>query len=464
MGEVLQECLCNSSISSISVGSSTIRNAHPAVFLHQDYPVVARMLALRTLICMNIANAVQLRQIGTFIGLNPYLKKMALGLQERFAEALIPDGPEVFGIMIKAIVEAQWASPPIPSSPMCWSPPLSLRELRLSSFALDEDAEKAMCFLISHCPLETLWMENVAIYGDLSTFFGAWRRPEALSYLRCLKFGTNTLDEHAIDFPALVSFLTYLGGIPHKLQSLVFTGGWRFLNMENAALKNLKASTILDSLRTLIWESCVTKWCDDCSSARTTRWEMSIFADVASCCHNIVVLSLPGLFISNQNYGGHTSEIQNAATLHGIPRLRHLVHLHVQETDRLQPQWSKWAMPTLSPPKPPTRVTGADLDYHVETSPKLGDIDFDDQIFRLVAGAIAVISLESSDIPWDPKKRTIDIFSVSFGVLKRLQGVWRTRVTGCVPKSMAECGIKYAVMAFKGQPPMELIQQLRDVR
>jgi hypothetical protein len=131
---------------------------------------------------------------------------------------------------------------------------------------MDEDAEKGLCFLISHCPLETLAMKYVAVYKDLSTFFGTWRRPEALSYLRHLTFETNTLDEHAIDFPTLVNFLTYLGGMPRNLESLVFTGGWRFLNMENAALKDLKASTILDSLRTLIWESCVAKWCADCEA------------------------------------------------------------------------------------------------------------------------------------------------------------------------------------------------------
>jgi len=424
--------------------------------------VVARIPTLRSFSCASIPNVLQLRQIGTFIGLNPYLRQLTLGLQVPFVEELVPDGPEGLVIMIRAIAEAQRASTPIPLGPLCWPHPFSLRELRLSFFVMDEDAEKGLCFLISHCPLETLAMKYVAVCKDLSTFFGTWRRPEALSYLRHLTFETNTLDEHAIDFPTLVSFLTYLGGIPHNLESLVFAGGWRFLNMENAALKDLKASTILDSLRTLIWESCVAKWCADCESARTTRREMSIFADLASCCRNIVVLGLPGLFIADPIFEDSTVENHTAPLLHGIPRLRHLEHLHIQDTDRLQPEWSGWAMVTFETPKASTGDTREDSEYYVETSPKLVDNDFDDQLFRLVARAVVMISLETSDTPWDRGRRIFDI-TTSFGVLKCLGRVWRTRVTRHVLNPRAECGIKYSIKTFKGRMPFELIQRLRGL-
>jgi hypothetical protein len=114
--------------------------------------------------------------------------------------------------------------------------------------------------------------------------------------LRHLILETDTIDEHAINFSALTGFLIYLGRIPHKLQSLELLGGWRLLNMEDADIENLKASTVLDGLRTLVWESCA-KWCHDCVLARATRTEMSIFADLASCCPNIVMLGLPGFFV-----------------------------------------------------------------------------------------------------------------------------------------------------------------------
>ena len=445
------------------VGVSAHCNIQPSYFLHQDNRVVAQIPALRSLICGSIPNALQLRQIGLFIGLNPQLRQLVLGLQVHFVEELVPDGPEGLGIMIRAIVEAQRASPSNLSSPTCSPHQFSLRELRLASFAMDEDAEKGLCFLISHCPLESLVLKNVAIYGNLSTFFGAWRRPEALSCLQYLTFETNTLDEHAVDFPALVSFLTYLGSIPHKLQSLVFIGGWRFLHMEDVDLKALKASTILDSLRTLTWESCVSKWCDDCASARATRREMSIFADVASCCPNIVVLGLPGLFISEHLYDDHTSEFQSAPLLHGIPRLRHLQHLHIQHTDRLHPEWSGWAMAPFETGKAPTRDTGSESDYYVETSPKLGDDDFDDELFCLVARAIAVISLEGSDVPWEPGRRSIHTFSVSFGVLNGLALVWRTRVARQRLVLTSESGIAQSIQTYKGRSPVEMLQRLRNV-
>jgi hypothetical protein len=468
IGQALYERLCKSSISSITVGVWPSFNIHPTFFLHQDHQLVAPITALRSLSCASIPNALQLRQIGTFVGLNPHLKQLALGLHVHFVEELVPDGPEGLGVMVRAIVKSQRASPRLLSSATCWPHPFSLRELRLSSFVMDEDAEKGLSFLISHCPLETLSMTSVAVYRDLSTFFDMWRRPEALSYLRNLAFETNTLDEHAIDFPALVRFLTYLGGIPHKLQSLVFTGGWRFLNMESAAIKALKASTILDSLWTLIWESCVAKWCDDCASARVTRREMSIFADVASCCHNIVILGLPGLFMSDHIYEDLKTENQTVPLLHGIPRLRYLVHLHIQDTDRLQPEWSRWAMASLATLKASTRDTGNDPEYFVETSPKAEDNDFDDELFRLVARAIVTISLESSDTPWDRERRTSELFAVSFGVLKCLTRVWRTRVwrtrrTRHALSPTADCGIKHDIRTFKGRVSLELFQQLRDI-
>ena len=451
IGDALQERLCKLPLSSIRVGVPDLQpkcDIETPLFLHQDHPVVARMPALRSLTCESIPDSLQLRQIGTFIGLNPHMEKVALGLQAHFVEELVPHGPEGLGVMIRAIVKAHWASPPILLNPPRWPHQFSLRELTLSTFAMDEDAEKGLCFLICHCPLETLVLQKVAIYGDLSTFFRSWRRPEALSYLQRLIFETNTLDEHAIDFPALADFLTYLGSIPHNLHSLELLGGWRLLNMEDAALKALKASTILDGLKSLVWESCVSRWCDDCASARVTRREMSIFADIASCCHNIVVLGLPGLFISDHLLVDSLTGNHNLPLLHGIPPLRRLRHLHIQHTDRLNPEWLRWAVATLAAPKASMRETREDSEYYVETSPKLRDNDFDDGLFRHVARAIAIISLESTDTPWRLESRSFDTFSISFGVLKCLVRVWRTRVKkGLHPRP--GCGIAHGIRTSK---------------
>lgn len=360
--------------------------------------------------------------------------------------------------MIRAIAKAQRATPTIPLSPTYRPHCFSLRQLLLSSFAMDEESEKGLCFLISHCPLETLVMQNVAIYQDLSTFFRAWRRPEALSCLRRLILETNTLNEHAIDFPALVGFLSYLGSIPHKLHSLELLGGWRLLNMEDAALTALKASTILDSLHSLVWESCVSKWCEDCASARATRREMDIFADIASCCHNIAVLGVPGLFISDLLLLGSTTEDHTPLLLHGIPRLRYLQHLHIQHTDRLNPKWSRWSLATFDASKASTRETGEDSDYYVETSPTERDNDSDDELFRLVARAIAIIGVESSDILYELQGRALDTFTISFGVLKCLSRVWRTRVMGQRINPRAKRGIACGIKTSKARPPGHLFR------
>jgi len=382
------------------------------------------MPTLRRLICGSIGNSLQLQKIGIFIGLNPCMEELALGLHEDFIEEIIPDGPEGLGILIRAIVGTQRSFLQAPSSATCCPHQFCLRDLRLSTFSMDEDAEKGLSFMLNHCPLETLLMHNVAICGDLSTFFSAWRRPQGLSCLRHLILETDTIDEHAINFSALTGFLIYLGRIPHKLQSLELLGGWRLLNMEDADIENLKASTVLDGLRTLVWESCVAKWCHDCVLARATRTEMSIFADLASCCPNIVMLGLPGFFVipcfSESSMAAH----KTAALLQSIPRLPHLRHLHIQQTDRFQPEWSSIALSPIIAPRAPTTDVTEDFSIYVKNSPRPASSP-DDDFFRLVARAIAILSLARFDLA--QIHGDCEFTTITFGMMKSQTHVWDSR-------------------------------------
>ena len=426
MGETLQLRLSKSAVSTIEVGLRQApfrsqREEQLAVFLHQNHPVATRMPALCSLGHEYIVNSLQLRQIGVFIGLHPYLKKLALGLHYNYREEIVPNGPEAIGVLIRAIVETQRSAPYVPASIKYCPYSFSLRELRLSYFTLDVDAEKGLSFLLCHCPLETLVMREVAMIGHLSTFFRSWRRSEALSCLRHLIFETDCFGEHAMDFVALTRFLSHLGRIPHKLQSLDLLGGWRLLNMENANIEEVKSSTILDGLRSLIWESCLATWCTDCESARATRREMSIFIDMASGCRNITILGLPGLFIGPVFSVSEPTDT-TANLLTRLPLMPHLRHLHVQQTDRFQHEWSALAM--LSSLEAPPDIPSEQTAYFIKRSPGL-TASLDDYQFRFVARVVSIFSLMGfSDVKeW----RTREFFSVSFGVMKYQVLVWRSQ-------------------------------------
>ncbi|KAI9877317.1 MAG: hypothetical protein M1830_004247 [Pleopsidium flavum] len=459
IGETLQLSLCKSGISSIEVGTSNFsyQSREPTSFLHQNHAVMARMPALRRLVCGSIGNSLQLQKIGVFIGLNPCMEELALGLHEDFIEQIIPDGPEGLGILIRAIVETQRSFLQAPLSVKCCPHQFCLRDLRLSTFSMDEDAEKGLSFVLNHCPLETFLMHNVAIYGDLSTVFNAWRRPQALSCLRQLIFETDTIDEHAINFSAMTGFLAYLGRIPHKLHSLELLGGWRLLNIEDADIKNLKASTLLDGLRTLIWESCVARWCHDCVSDRATRTEMSIFADLASCCPNIVVLGLPGFFAVPGVSESSVSEGRTAALLQCIPRLPHLRHLHIQETDRFQSTWSSLALFPILARRPPTTDVTEDLSIFVKNSPRPA-YSPDDDFFRLVARAIAVLSLARFAIA--KNHGDCEFSTVTFGMMKSQTHVWNSRfvrlTAGEDPSLATDPASLRALETFKTLPSVPL--------
>ncbi len=433
----------------------------PSTFLRHGVPVIARMPTLEGFTCTSIGNSLHLRQIGAFIGMNPGLKQVALSLHVSFWEEIIPDGPEGLGYLIRAIIKTRKDLFQALPSPAPYLHQFCLRDLRLSSFAMDEDAEKGLSFLLCHCPLETLMMRDIAAYKHLTTFFRSWRRPEALSCLRHLIFETDTINEHAIDFSALAKFLIYLGTVPHRIESLEFLGGWRLLNMEVSNIEALKASPVLGCLRTLIWESCVARWCNDCEFKRATRSEMIIFANLACRCPNIVVLGLPGLFITSP--GSHAalfSEEDTEAILHQVTRLRCLQHLHVQQTDELSPAWSTFAGTQIGTSSD-NLLAGElkDHDYLSMNSPTPG-YDLADAFFYSVARSISMISIariQSLQCIVDP-----GFFSITFGLMKFWkvqQFVWSSKLADrfwdMIPGPPGSEWFEF-VETFKSLPPKSL--------
>lgn len=459
MGEALQMALSKSAIRNIEVGSSRLwhRSLQPISFFHQSHPVMARMPVLHRIICGGIPSSLQLRQIGIFIRLNPYITEISLDLSDDFVEEITPDGPEGLGILIRAIVGTLRSSIQAPLSEVDCPYQFCLRTICLSTFSMDEDAEEGLSFMLNHCPLETLLLRNVAIFGNLSVFFNAWRKPQALSCLRHLVLETDTIDQHAIDFPALTDFLIELGKLPHKFESLELRGGWKLLNMEYANVRSLRASTILQGLRTLIWESCAAKWCHDCFLTRATRTQMSIFAYIASCCSNIVMLGLPGFFTSS------ISDFNTLYLLRSIPRLAKLKHLHIQQTDRFMRLWALIARSPPLAPRAPTADVADDVTIWVKNSPRAMP-SLDDDFFRVVARAIAILSLQRS------KKcqplRMSEFPTVTFGMLKCQTHVWESRFAVSPGLTTSSATVQEALKRFetsKARPSVPLSMRFNAV-